>query len=146
MPATKAVLAHLRKSPLDWKAGKKALGGGISGAGASGAGASGAGASGSLARLGGSLLVELAALLQLLVQLALGGELEDQVDARLIVKVAIQPQDVGVAQVRLDLDLSAELVLDARLAQLRFIQHLERHDVLGVLFPCEVDVAELSLA
>ena len=43
-----------------------------------------------------ALLVELSALLQLLVQLPFGRKLEDQVDARLVKEVAVQPQDVVV--------------------------------------------------
>ena len=44
----------------------------------------------------------------------------------LVVEVSVQPQDVGVPQVRLDLDLSPQLVLHVRLLQLGFEQHLHR--------------------
>ena len=44
--------------------------------------------------------------LEHLVQLALGRKLEDQKDALLVVKVAIETQDIGVAKVGLDLNLS----------------------------------------
>ena len=43
-----------------------------------------------------ALLVKLPALLQLLVQLPFGRELEDQVDARLVEEVAVQSEDVVV--------------------------------------------------
>ena len=55
---------------------------------------------------------------ELLVELALRRELEDQVDPLLVVKVAEHAQDVLVAQVALNFDLAAELVLDASLSQL----------------------------
>ncbi len=41
-------------------------------------------------------------------------------------------------EVRLDLDLPAELMLHATLEQLGLAQHLERHDVLGAPLPGEV--------
>ena len=44
----------------------------------------------------------------------------------LVIKVAIQAQDVGVPQVRLDLDLTPQLMLHVRLLQLSFEQHLRR--------------------
>ena len=42
----------------------------------------------------------------------------------LVVEVAVQAQDVGVAQVRLDLDLAPQLVLHLILLQLRLVQGL----------------------
>ena len=51
-------------------------------------------------------------ILQDLVHLPAGGELQDEVDPGLVVEVAEHPEDVGVPQVALDLDLAAELVLD----------------------------------
>ena len=47
--------------------------------------------------------------------------------AHVVVEVAIEAQDVGVAQVRLDLDLPAQLVLHLILLQLRLVQRLHRH-------------------
>lgn len=38
-------------------------------------------------------------------------------------------------QMRLDLDLPAQLVLDAALEELGLPQHLERHDILGAPLP-----------
>lgn len=49
-----------------------------------------------------------------------------------------------MAQMRLDLDLSAELVLDVRLLQLILEQNLERDDVLALLLARQVDVTELA--
>ena len=46
-------------------------------------------------------------------------------DSHLIVKVPVEPQDVGVPEVGLDLDLASQLVLDVRLLQLLFEQNLE---------------------
>ena len=44
--------------------------------------------------------------------------------AHIVVEVAIEAQDVGVAQVRLDLDLAPQLVLHLVLLQLRLVQRL----------------------
>ena len=58
--------------------------------------------------LGRDALLEpaLGLLLQVLVKLALGRELEDEVDPALVIEVAEQAEDVGVAEVGLDLDFS----------------------------------------
>lgn len=83
---------------------------------------------------------------ELLVQLPAGGVLEDQKHPVRVVEVAKQAEDVGVPQVRLDLNLPPQLVLHVALAQLRLVQHLERHDVAAGLFARQVDVAKLALA
>ena len=49
-------------------------------------------------------------------------------------------------EVRLDLDLASQLVLDAVLLELRLAQHFQRDDVLVALRPREVDAAELAVA
>ena len=95
---------------------------------------------------GRSALGEAAAVGQLLVQLPAGTVLEDEVDALGIVKVAEHAEDVTVAQVGLDLDLTAELVLDAGLEQLGLLQDLERNDVFGTFLASQVDGTELAAA
>ena len=55
-------------------------------------------------------LVELPLGLQHFVQLPLGGELEDEIDARFVVEIAVQAKNVGVTKVRLNLDLAPQLV------------------------------------
>ena len=47
---------------------------------------------------------------------------------------------------RLDLDLSPELVLHSCLLELRLEQDLQRHDIFALLFSGQVDVPELSLS
>ena len=69
---------------------------------------------------------------------------EGTTGSHLVVEVAVEAQDVGVAQMRLDLDLAPELVLDVALLQLVLEEHLERHDELAVLLPGKVDVAKLA--
>lgn len=64
----------------------------------------------------------------------------------MVVKVSVEAQDVGVAEMRLDLNLSPQLVLHVRLLQLVLEQHLQRHDVLAALLTRQVDVAELAAA
>lgn len=46
----------------------------------------------------------------------------------------------------LDLDLPSQLVLDARLAQLRLVEHLERDDEVRLLLARQVDFAKLAVA
>ncbi len=83
---------------------------------------------------------------RVLVELALAGEFEDEEDALAVVEVAVQAQDVGVAQVGLDLDLAADLLLHLALLELGFVQHFQRADeVCGALFG-EVDAAEFAFA
>ena len=55
-------------------------------------------------------------------------------------------QNVAVGQVRLDFNLATQLVRDTRLEQLRLLQHLDGHNVLGLLFSSQVDAAKLALA
>ena len=45
---------------------------------------------------------------------------------------------------RLDLDLSSELVLHIGLHELLLVEHLERHDELRLLLPGEIDMAKLA--
>ena len=71
-------------------------------------------------------LVEASLALQFLVQLTLTRELQNEVDARCVVEVAEEAEDVGVPQVTLDLNLAPQLVLHVRLLQLRLEQHLRR--------------------
>ena len=48
-------------------------------------------------------------------------------------------------EVRLDLDLASQLVLDAVLLELRLAQHFQRDDVLVALRAREVDAPELAV-
>ena len=95
---------------------------------------------------GRSALGEPTAVGQLLVQLTAGTVLEDEVDALGIVEVTEHAEDVAVAEVGLDLDLAAELVLDAGLEKLGLLQDLERNDVLGTFLASQVDGTELAAA
>lgn len=91
-------------------------------------------------------LGEPALLTQVLVQLALAGELEDEEDALAVVEVAVQLEDIGVAQVTLDLDLAADLLLDAALLEFVLVQDLEGADEAARALPREVHAAKLALA
>ena len=95
---------------------------------------------------GRGALGEAAAVGQLLVQFASGTVLEDEVDPLGVEEVAEHAEDVAIAQVGLDLDLAAELVLDAGLEQLGLLQDLESNDVLGTLLASQVDGTELAAA
>ena len=67
---------------------------------------------------GRPILRETHRLFQVAVQFSLGGEFENEVDARGVVKVSVQAEDIGVPQVALDLNLAAQLVLYVALLQL----------------------------
>lgn len=93
------------------------------------------------------LLREASMLGELLVQLALPRKLEHEEYPLLVVKVTVQTQDVRVSQVLLDLDLAPDLLLDARLHDLGFVETFERKDVLRLAFgPHHVHSSKLALA
>ena len=62
-------------------------------------------------------LVELALGLQHFVQFSLGGEFQDQIHASFVVEIAVKTQDVGVAEVGLNLDFAAQLMLHVSLRE-----------------------------
>mmetsp|Transcript_9778 Transcript_9778/g.24422 ORF Transcript_9778/g.24422 Transcript_9778/m.24422 type:complete len:329 (+) Transcript_9778:81-1067(+) len=74
-------------------------------------------------------LAKAAVLLRLeqIVELATLRELEHEEDARLVVKVRKQTQDVRVSQPCLNLDLASQLALHALLLQLLLEEHLQRY-------------------
>ena len=59
-------------------------------------------------------------------ELALRRILEDQKHSLGVVKVAVQAQNIRVAQVRLNLYLTAQLVLDVCVLQLALVQDLDK--------------------
>jgi len=84
---------------------------------------------------------------EMLIQLSLAGEFQDQEDAFGIVKVPVELEDVGMAQVGLDLDLTTDLFLyAAAVLELGFVQDFEGADEVGGAFAGEVDTAEFALA
>mmetsp|Transcript_19211 Transcript_19211/g.42037 ORF Transcript_19211/g.42037 Transcript_19211/m.42037 type:complete len:275 (-) Transcript_19211:155-979(-) len=90
-----------------------------------------------------ALLAESSDHLQLLIKLPTGSVLQDKVDAVLVVEITVETQDVRVPEVRLDLNLATQLMLDVTLLQLGLEKNLESHDVLALLLTSEVNVAEL---
>lgn len=85
-------------------------------------------------------------LAEMLVEFALGGEFEDEEDPLRVVEVAVQTEDVGVREVRLDFYLAADLLFYFPLLELGLVQDLQSADeARGALFS-EVDAAEFSLA
>lgn len=81
---------------------------------------------------------------EVLVELPFWAVLEDEVDLVLVEEEAVELDDVGVAQMALDLDLSSQLVLDSSLQKLLLEEHLKRHYVLATLLPRQVDMAKLA--
>ena len=55
---------------------------------------------------------------QMLVQFTFAGKLEDQEHSLAVVKMAEEPEDVGMSQVGLDLDFSSDLFFHLALLQL----------------------------
>ena len=76
------------------------------------------------------------------VELPTGGVLEDVVDLVGVLEEAVHPEDVGVLQVGLDLDLAADLGNDSRVKDLLLAEHLQCYDKFANSFACEIDVAE----
>ena len=60
--------------------------------------------------------------------------------------VEVEGTRTRAPQMRLDLDLAAQLVLDVRLAQLALVQHFERDDEVGLLLARQVHLAKLAIA
>jgi hypothetical protein len=60
----------------------------------------------------------------------------EQKVAHVIIEVTVEAQNVGVAQVRLDLYLAAQLVLHLILLQLRLVQRLRMHAWAPVILCC----------
>mmetsp|Transcript_17137 Transcript_17137/g.44098 ORF Transcript_17137/g.44098 Transcript_17137/m.44098 type:complete len:246 (-) Transcript_17137:56-793(-) len=87
----------------------------------------------------GPRLGEGAAALQQRVELTAWRHLKHKVHALLIVEVAVQPQDVDVPAMRLDLDLTAKLVLHSVLDELVLVQYLERENEACATLACHVD-------
>jgi len=65
---------------------------------------------------------------EMLVQLAFSGEFKNQKDTLAVMKMTEQTKDVGVCQIRLDLDFSPDLLLDFALLKFRLVQHLQSAD------------------
>ena len=70
-------------------------------------------------------------LAQMLVQFTLASEFQNQEDSLAVVEMTIQAKHIGVAQVTLDLDFAANLLLHAALLQLGFVQDLQGTDEAG---------------
>lgn len=88
-----------------------------------------------LSDVAGSLgLREATLLLETTKELSFGGVLHEDVDVGVVIKVAKHPEDVLMAQVGLDLDLSSELLSHLIIFDGIDGQDLESDDLLGSLF------------
>lgn len=65
---------------------------------------------------------------QVLIQLTLAGELENQEDSLTIMEVAEHLENVGVAKVALDFNLSTDLALNTTDLEFALVQHLQGAD------------------
>ena len=61
---------------------------------------------------------------QMLVEFTFTREFEDQKDALAVVEVSVEPEDVRVPEVGLDLDFAPDLLLDFALLQFGLVQDL----------------------
>lgn len=61
-------------------------------------------------------------------------------------EVAVQPQDVRVTEIRLDLDLAPYLLFHLALLELGFVQHFQRADEVRRAFFGQVDATEFAFA
>jgi hypothetical protein len=93
-----------------------------------------------------SLLREALKALKVFVKLSSRGEFEDEIDSALIVEITIKAKNIVVTKVRLDLDFSTKLVLNAGLSELRLEQNFESNNVVTLLLPGQIDVSKFSAA
>lgn len=84
--------------------------------------------------------------LEILIQFATRCIFKNQVDLLVIPEESVHSQDVLMSEMRLNLDLSSQLMLHIALHQLLLVEHFERNNKLGLLFSCQVDMAKLSSA
>jgi len=83
---------------------------------------------------------------KVLVQFTLPSEFEYQEYPLAVVEVTEEPENVRMRQIRLDLDLTTELLLHLALLQLRLVQDLQcAHEAARLLF-CEVYATEFALS
>ncbi|KAF3847354.1 hypothetical protein F7725_020382 [Dissostichus mawsoni] len=68
--------------------------------------------------------------LQLTVQFTLGCKLQDEIYTSRVMEVTVEAQNIGVPEVRLDLHLPPQLVLNPRLLKLLLEEHLKGQDEL----------------
>lgn len=84
---------------------------------------------------------------QVLIQLTLGSKLKDEEDALAVMEVTVKLENIGVAKIALDLDLSPHLLLDTTTSlDLALVQHFKTADVSVRALTRKVDTAELALA
>lgn len=94
--------------------------------------------------LGGGLLVEASSVSEDLEELTTSCVFENKVDSGVVVEVSVHSDDVGMPELGLDLNLTAELVLNGGFLELGLVENLETDDELGFLLPCKVDASKLS--
>lgn len=71
--------------------------------------------------------------LEVLIKLAAGAVLENQVNPLVVKEVSVKAKDVDMAKVRLNLNFPAQLVLHSCLKELRFLKDLQGHNIVGRL-------------
>lgn len=91
------------------------------------------------------LFLELALLLEILVQFSLGSILENEVYSLGVIKVPVEAENIFMAEMRLNLNLSTQLVFDSVFAQLFLEQNLESTDKFTLLLTSEVHTSKLSV-
>jgi hypothetical protein len=94
----------------------------------------------------GDGLIEAAHLLEQRIELTAAGVLQHDVDARGIVEVGVKPDDVRVHEAGLDLDLTRQLLLQARVLEFGLLHDLDRADKVRRLLAGQEDRAQLAAA
>ena len=94
--------------------------------------------------LGSGLLVETSSVSEDLEKLTTSCVFEDEVDSGVVVEVSVHSDDVWMPELGLDLNLTAELVLNGGFLELGLVENLETDDELRLLLPCKVDASKLS--
>lgn len=80
----------------------------------------------------------------MLIKLAPRTILQNQINPLIIKKVPVQPQNINMPQMTLNLNLPPELMLHSGFEELSFLEDFEGDDVFGVFFAGKVDGAEFT--
>lgn len=81
-----------------------------------------------------------------LVHFSSGSEFQYEIHSSLVIKVSEEAKNVWMSEMTLNFNFPPELMFDGGLLQLRLEEHLESHDVFGLLFSGQIHIAKFALA
>nr|GMD38120.1 hypothetical protein DV738_g1153 [Ipomoea batatas] len=96
--------------------------------------------------LGGLFFRKGSGFAEFLVELAAVSILQDQENPLVVMEPAEEPQNIGMAETALDLQLPSQLMMQPVLLYLLFKNYLQCHYILALQIQGEVDAAEFALS